>query len=88
MNKANRKHAATRSIALHFAFHPVFVVGALIEYYNYFALFEVQFVIVVGITIVQRTATVSITRLQCSPARNGCTLEIGNVNEFASCLLT
>lgn len=57
MNKTNGKHATARSISFHFTFHPVLIVGPFIEYYDNFTFLELQFIIIVRITVVQCPAT-------------------------------
>lgn len=60
VHEADRKHAASRRVALDFALHPVLVVGALVQHHQHLALLELQLVVVVRIAVVQGpTAPVS-----------------------------
>lgn len=53
LHKTHRKHAPPGRIALNLTLHPVVVVGSLVQHEQYFALLELQLVVVVGVAVVQ-----------------------------------
>uniref|UniRef100_A0A2M3ZS76 Putative secreted peptide n=1 Tax=Anopheles braziliensis TaxID=58242 RepID=A0A2M3ZS76_9DIPT len=57
LHEADRKHASPRTIALDLTLHPVFVIGSLVEYNQYFALLELELVIIICVAVVQRTTS-------------------------------
>lgn len=61
VHKTNGKHAATMRITLDFTFHPIFIVCALIKHYQNLSFLELQFVVIIRITVVKCT-TSSIAR--------------------------
>lgn len=57
MDEANRKHSTTSTVSFNFPFHPILVIRLLIQHNQYFAFFELQFIVVVGDTVIKGSAS-------------------------------
>lgn len=64
MYETDWEHAAAGVCAFHLALHPIFIVGPFIDYHDQLAFFEIQFVVVVSIAVVQGSAALSLSRLK------------------------
>ena len=57
VHEANREHSTTPRVIFDDTFHPVFVIGSLVQHDKNFTFLELQLVIIVGVAVVEGATT-------------------------------